>query len=47
MMCPLCGGSIYKTDTGFNCPECNTEFDSIGNVVGEVFAEDIEDLDLK
>ena len=34
--CPLCGESVFKVEDGFGCQSCNTEFDTIGNVVGNL-----------
>jgi uncharacterized Zn finger protein (UPF0148 family) len=38
--CSLCGGSIFQVKEGYVCPECNTEFDNLGNIVGDAYPED-------
>ena len=28
--CPMCEGSVEKSDEGFSCSKCNTEFSQVG-----------------
>lgn len=46
IICPLCGSNLFKIKYGYACVECNSEFDELGNRIGDHYPDDITDYDV-